>query len=689
MNRISQLFIVRFAFRLPSLLFTSKETITPGWQFKPSYQEGTIMPSHTLRFITLFIALCVAALCLSPLAALAVEPWQNPNLSPNPWNNIHNQSWFNDSYFIPGPTEATGGTVEPISKFTFKDPLHPRRELTVTLGLCPAHSYTEEGNFASVCAGFPNPLTLSSLRSIVHISPDGELLAYTSFMDDFNSIRDVTTAFGGAGYFYQDQKDRLVMGMPNGHVVAWQRVPSPLTDVDPLLPGRDIPVIAPDGPIPQRIGSFYALLPDADGYIWFTTSQGVVGTIAPEPCQRGCVKWIDVNDPDGDGTPELQPGGLRQRISEAHSINENAMYQPTDHRMYRFDRTADGTPEITWSARYRRGTQVKPGQTSQGTGTGPSYFEIDDRQFVTIFDNARRPNIVVYRAEKFLEDGERRLFVEKRPFGNDTRVSDENSLIVYPVPQSDKVRIYAENNWGNRSLISTAGPLVTRPGFGGIEVDTNGLVRVLPRNRRIRVPSVVSKGNVHDGLLYTYNKTRVGWFLTALHADDPRRVEWTVKTGGGAPRFNNWYSQLSLAPGGETFYIGSTLGFLKVTPNQDPPTSRLCFLAPTPQRFTEQMRELAQWTDGPILYDVFIQAALIGYTQDFFTLWTRTRSLGKVRRQLVFLILDLFRSHLILRRADYDVTQLSARNQIQLERIADRHNRLLDELNVLQRLKCS
>ena len=101
------------------------------------------------------------------------------------------------------------------------------------------------------------------------------------------------------------------------------------------------------------------------------------------------------------------------------------------------------------------------------------------------------------------------------------------------------------------------------------------------------------------------------------------------------------------------------------------------------------MRELAQWTDGPILYDVFIQAALIGYTQDFFTLWTRTRSLGRVRRQLVFLILDLFRSHLILRRADYDVTQLSARNQIQLERIADRQNRLLDELNVLQRLKCS
>ena len=645
------------------------------------------MRSYSIRPMTLINAFCIAVLCLSPLSALAVQPWQNPNLSPNPWNNIHNQSWFNDSYFIPGPTEATGAKVEIISNYTFDDPL-TGRERTITLGICAGHAYTAEGNLASVCAGLPNPITKRNRRSIVHISPDGELLAYHSFTVTFDSIRDLTTAFGGAGYFYQDQFDRLVTGMPNGHVIAWQRVPSPLSNVDAFVPGRDIPVVEPDGPIPQRLGSFYAGLPDADGYIWFTTSQGVVGTIAPEPCRRGCVKWIDVNDPDGDGTPDLQPGGLRQTISEAHSINQNTMYQPTDHLMYRFDRTADGTPEITWSKRYDRGRRVKPGQTSQGTGTSPSYFEIGDRQFVTIFDNAKRPNIVVFRAEKLLQDGEKRILVEEPPFGNDTRVSDENSLIVYPVPPG-KVRIYAENNWGNRSMISTAGPFVTRPGFGGIEIDANGLFRVLPRNRRIRVPSVVSKGNVLDGLLYTYNKTRVGWFLTALEADDPRRVVWTVQTGGGAPRFNNWYSQLSLSPEKDTFYIGSTTGLLKVTPNQQPPTSRLCFLAPTPQRFTEQMRQLGQWIEGPILYPIFVQSALIGYSQDFLNLWARTRNIGQVRRQLLFLILDLFQSHLILRRADYDVSQLSERDQIRLQRISDRHNALLDELKVLQRLRCS
>ena len=645
------------------------------------------MRSYPIRLMTLINAFCVATLCLSPLAAFAVEPWQNPNLSPNPWNNVHNQSWFNDNYFVQGPTEATGGKVEMKSKVRFIDPLTGRFRV-VTLGECASHAYTAEGNFQSVCGGLPDPVTKEFLRSIVQFSPDGELLAYRSFTDSFNTILDALTNFGGAGYFYQDKDDRLVMGMPDGHVVAWEPRDSPLSRVDLYFPARDINVTGDGGPVPPRIGSFYALLPDKDGYIWFTTSEGVVGTIAPLPCVEDCVKWIDVNDPDGDGIPEFQPGGLLQRITEAHSINQNTMYQPTDHKMYRFDRTDDGTPKITWSRRYNRGTRVKPGQTSQGTGTSPSYFEIEDRQFVTIFDNAKRPNIVVYRAEEFLEDGESRLFVKARPFGNDKRVSDENSLVIYPEPPG-KVRIYAENNWGNVSLISTAGPFVTRPGFGGIEIDLNGLVRILPRNRSIRIPSVVSKGNLEDSLAYTYNKTRIGWFLTAMDANDLPRVVWRVQTGGGAPRFNNWYAQLSLAPDFETFYVGSTLGFLKVTPNQESPTSRLCFLAPTPQRFTEQMGDLAQWTEGPILYANLIQSALIGYTQDFFALWTRTRSFGQIRRQLVFLILDLFRSHLILRRADYDVSQLSARNQIQLQRIADRHRRLLDELNILQRRRCS
>ena len=101
--------------------------------------------------------------------------------------------------------------------------------------------------------GFLTRLRRRSLRSIVHISPDGELLAYRSFFDKFDSILDVTTAFGGAGYFYQDKFDRLVTGMPDGHVVAWRRVTlgcwaAPSTNSCEAGTSR---WIEPDGPVPS------------------------------------------------------------------------------------------------------------------------------------------------------------------------------------------------------------------------------------------------------------------------------------------------------------------------------------------------------------------------------------------------------------------------------------------------------
>ena len=626
------------------------------------------MQPRTIWFFILFVSLS-----LSPLTARADPPWQNENLSENPWNNIHNDSWFTDSYRVSGPTQATGGTVELFSSISFDDP-DTGQARTVTLGDCGGHAYiTSTGNYQGVCAGFPNPITNQMLRSILQFDSDGNLVAYRGFTDQFNNIFDAVTNFGGAGYFYQDKDDQIVMGMPNGHVVAWKRKDLPLITVDPYVSARDIAVIKPDGPIPEEIGSFYALLIDKGGFIWFTTSEGVVGTIAPDDS----IRWIDVNVAD--------PGLLRQRITEAHSINQNTMYQETDQKMYRFDRTDEGTPEITWSMKYDRGTQVKPGQTSRGSGTSPSYFEIGERQFVTIFDNARRPNIVVYRADE-LREGETRRLVKASPFGGDTLVSNENSLVVYAV-SADRVRIYAENNWGNTSLLSTAGPRVTRPGYGGIEMDANGLLEVLPPNKTVRIPSVVSKGNVEDKLIYTYNKTREGWFLTALDANDLNRVIWTIQTGSGATRFNSWYAQLSLSADMETFYIGTAVGFLKVTPNQGPPNPGICFLYPEPKVFTERMRFLGQWTEGPAPYANFTEASFIGFRQNFISLWRQSER--PLRSQLVSLIQDLPRAQRILQTADYNVAQLSTRDQTELETIADRHNSLLLEIEVLERVTCS
>ena len=624
------------------------------------------MPKFILSFLFAFVAFF-----LLKITAGAETPWQNPNISENPWSNVHNDSWFTDSYSIKGPTQATGATIQQIQGYTFLNP-QTDRPTTVQLGDCAAHAYTSERNLQTVCGGLPNPITNQFLRSIIQVSPEGDLLSYQSFEDPFNNIFDAATNFGGAGYFFQDPDDRIVMGMPDGHIIAWERQ-STIKPVDPYVEARNIAVIAPDGPIPQAVGSFYALLPDKDGYIWFTTSEGVVGTISPDAIP--IIKWINVNVADP---------GLPQRISEAHSVNENTMYQQTDRKMYRFDRGDDGTPQITWSMRYDRGSKIKPGQTSQGSGTSPSYFEIDNRQYVTIFDNARRPNIVVFRADE-LREGESRELVKAAPFGGDPLVSNENSLVIYRVSES-VVRIYAENNWGNRTLLSTAGPRLTRPGYGGIELDANGLIRVLPPNTTIRIPSVVSKGNVEDELIYTYNKTREGWFLAAMDANDLANVFWTVQAGSTATRFNSWYAQLSLAPGGGSHVVGVTLGFLRITPNNGPPTPAICFLYPEPEVFTERMRFLGEWREGPAPYANFTEASLKSFRRNFLSL--RRQSKRPLRSQFLSLSRDLSRARVILLGANFNVSQLSSIEQNVLVNISNRHNPLLRELEALQEATC-
>jgi hypothetical protein len=94
--------------------------------------------------------------------------------------------------------------------------------------------------------------------------------------------------------------------------------------------------------------------------------------------------------------------------------------------------------------------------------------------------------------------------------------------------------------------MSTAGPLITRPGFGGIEISIDGTLTILPNNRDLRVPSVVSKGNIPSNALYTYNKRVSGWYLTAIDPRDPRRPRWSVQVGSGGEQIGNQKDRTSM-----------------------------------------------------------------------------------------------------------------------------------------------
>lgn len=495
--------------------------------------------------------------------------FQNPFLSPNPGNNIHNDSYLSDTYAFAGPTSFSNITVQQNNLATFVDP-YTGESRSLVLGLAGAQTFDAQGNLQTLAAGIPNPETGSTTRSLVTL--DRTTLGVIAWYS-FEKFGTSATDFGG-GYFYQDQQYRMVVALPDGHVKVMARRPSSVSSVDQYVAERDINVTGVGGAIPTPDGlsslTLYVLMPDKAGNIWFTTGQGIVGTIAPDDR----VRFVDTNDIAGTGVRTPQPDGDFQSIANSHAVDEgdsaegsSGVYILTTHKLYRFGLDASGNPKVEWDIDYDRGAQQKSGQVSHGSGTSPTVFNMAGRRFVTIADNATdRMNINVYRAESQLQTGEQRLFAQGTPFGANPLVSDENSLIVAPAPDdSGGYDIFAENNFGYDGFAAVAGPHVTEPGFARMRLLPDGSFTVASLNSEIRVPTVVSKMSTASNTVYTYEKRSDGWYLTGLDASDLNRVRFAARVGVLSEVFNNHYAALSLDPDGNTVWFGSVLGVTKVT----------------------------------------------------------------------------------------------------------------------------
>jgi hypothetical protein len=359
---------------------------------------------------------------------------------------------------------------------------------------------------------------------------------------------------------------------------------------------RDVNVVGTGGlvPIPRNLDSLslYAVMPDKDGNLWWTTNDGVVGALKPD----NTVTWIDYNDLNGDGIRRNPRSPRYERVAASHSVDQgdsargaSGAYMVSTHRMRRMGLGATGNVQIVWSARYPRGIRAKPGQVNRGSGTSPTVFNMAGRRFVVISDNAERMGVVVFRTERRLRRGETRQFARVVPFGRSRKVANENSHIAYP----DGPRgmwIYVENNYGYTGPAATLGRRVTEPGFARIALRADGTVRVASLNKTIRIPSVVSQASLPSKTIYTYNKTARGWFLTALDARNVNRVVFRtlvartgllqlidpnetllraygpdLNTRNLGVLFNNSYSALNVAPD-TSVWIGTLFGFVRVAP---------------------------------------------------------------------------------------------------------------------------
>lgn len=463
-----------------------------------------------------------------PLRGAHFAP-RHPFMAANGHSNLHDDAYQSDA----GPTAGPlGRSPEVVSTFFSQE--------------CASVTFDVQGRILTVCVGVADVtlrlLDPATLDVLAQYALPPRQLSSTPF-----------TSFGGGGYFYLDDRDRVVVPTSDGTIEV---IAETGTDDAPTL------TLQKTYDVSAQVGSSIILsaLPDWSGRIWFVTKSGVVGTVD----QRSDRVWTrDLGEGIGNSIAVDETGGV---------------FVVSDKALYRFEGVRHGQPGITWRQRYPAGDRQKPGQSQLGSGTTPTIVKRGGHHYVAITDNADpRMHVLVYRADR---SGPGRRPVCRQAVFPQRRGATDNSLIAV------KGALVVENNYGYTgpeqnppSGDPARNTPTTVPGVTRVEVDyASGHCHVAWANREVRVPSSVSKASAATGLVYVYEHpaadeihyTSAGepasgpedpWYLTALDARTGRRV-WSVLTGVGLG-FNNNYAPITLGPDG-TAYIGALGGLVAV-----------------------------------------------------------------------------------------------------------------------------
>jgi len=430
---------------------------------------------------------------------------QHPFMAADEDSNIHNDAYQTDAYDRMGPL---GKDMSVTSTFHVAE--------------CASVTFDSEGRIVTICVGVEgprlvmmDPVTLETLA--VHPLPPRSGAGTGS---------GIFTDFSGGGYFYLDHEDRAVF--PTNSRQIWVAA----FDGTAFAIERmyDLTAAVPLG------DNLVSVLPDWSGTYWFITARGLVGTV-----QRG--------------SGEVSVMQLEGEINaNSFAVDDSGgVYIVSDHAFYRFDADEEGAPQVTWRAEYDRGTRLKTGQASQGSGTTPTVI---GKRYVAITDNADpRMNVLVYQRNGRSAGS----LVCKEPVFAPEEGNTDQSLIA--VGNS----IVTENNYGYGGPTTTMEGATTTPGLTRITFGPRGC-RTVWESDEI-APSVVPKVSLANGLVYTYTKPPNedgvdGWYLTAI---DFRTGETVFKQlAGTGLGYNNNYAPVTLGPDGAA-YVGVLGGLVRLS----------------------------------------------------------------------------------------------------------------------------
>ncbi|MGA8255570.1 MAG: hypothetical protein WB767_03260 [Nocardioides sp.] len=439
---------------------------------------------------------------------IAMKLPQHPGLAPNGMSAMHNDGWSSDAYAGPGPLGRS-----------------PEVD-TAWYGIkeCATLAFDSQGQMIALCGNLRG--------AIMHVVDPESMRPQATLVlperGDGNGKKPWENLCGGS-YFYLDWLDRAVVATTDRRIVT---ITTSNAEGEPDLAiesSIDLSDHIPDD------DCLIALMPDwTSGATWWVTKNGLVGTATPDA--------VAVRD-------------LGEEIANSISVGEDGgVYVVTTEQFYKLT-AAPREPAIAWETTYDRGTRLKPGMISQGSGTTPTLMPDG---LVAITDNAEpRMHVQFYRQD----DGG--LVCQEPVFDDDVSASD-NSLI------SVGDGVIVENNYGYSSPLRTMLGRTTTGGFARVDVDYDPEARTgectTAWTNEVDGPTSVAKASLANGLVYAYTKRSSllgvnAWYLSAMNARTGE-LEFAVRTGIGL-MFNNHYSAVTLGPDGSA-YAATLAGMVRV-----------------------------------------------------------------------------------------------------------------------------
>ena len=280
------------------------------------------MPDLRRAIAAVCVATAASAIALAASAtALASSPAvpQNPYLAPNPFSNLHNDTWMSNVYTtIAGPTAGASAAYQAYSP-----------------SVCGSLLFDASGQIVSVCrsatgpqARIFDPKTLQVIAT--YQLPGG---GATSFQD-----------FTGGGYIYLDQHNHLWTTTRSQHLFEL------------AIGARGFRRIADYNlsKVLARGDGITSALPDFDGNVWFVTKPGgVVGVIRH-------------------GSHRIRVTHADSEIENSFAVGSDGVYVDSERSLYRYGLGPRGGPVATWRATYPNAHIHKPGQVDAGSGTTPA-----------------------------------------------------------------------------------------------------------------------------------------------------------------------------------------------------------------------------------------------------------------------------------------------------------------------------